>query len=582
MDNLDKKKVAHILHEIGILLELKGENPFKVRAYINGARTIEMLNEDIYELVKTNRISEVKGIGKALAENITELINTGDLAYYYELRDSIPDGLLELLNIPGLGPKKAYRLYEALGIASIAELEYACHENRLIELKGFGPKSQANILKGIDHIKKYQGRFIYADVIGQAHQLVENLKACPQLLKISLAGSLRRFKEIIKDIDLVASSLEPEKIMDCLVSLPQIAEVIVKGETKSSVKLVTGINVDLRVVAPDEFYSALHHFTGSKEHNTALRHRAKSQGIKINEYGLFQGEERLCINDEEGFFQALGLSFIPPELRENMGEIEAAEKGKLPRLVKLEDIQGVFHIHTNYSDGVNTLPELVAEAKKAGYKYLGISDHSQTAVYAGGLKVEAVKRQREEIREFNANNRDFYVFHGIESDIHADGSLDYPDEILALFDFVIASVHSGFSITGEKATARLIKAMENPHVTMLGHPTGRILLGRQGYEPDMEKVIKAARVNNVIIELNASPYRLDVDWRYLKLAQEEGVKISINPDAHRKEELYDTVFGVKVARKGWLTKENVFNTYDLAKIKKYLAAKNLYAEQMFL
>jgi len=572
---VDKKTVAYILHEIGVLLKLKGENQFKARAYIYGARTIEMLDEDITQLVKTGKIKEVKGIGKTLAENITELINTGDLAYYHELKESIPDGLLDLLRIPGLGPKKAYKLYKTLGIFSIAELEYACHENRLLDLKGFGPRSQANILKGIEHIKKFQGKFVYADVFVQAENLVEKLKECVQIKDISIAGSLRRFKEIIKDIDLVASSLEPEKVMDYFVALPQVVEVIAKGETKSSVTLGTGINVDLRVVVPEEFYYALHHFTGSKEHNTAMRYRAKTMGIKINEYGLFKRDERINVKDEVEFFKVLGLEYIPPELRENMGEIEAAEKGELPELVKFKDIQGLFHIHTKYSDGINTLQELVEEAKRAGFKYLGISDHSQTAVYAGGLKTETVIRQHHEINEFNAKNPNFYVFHGIESDILADGSLDYPEEILALFDFVIASVHSGFSITGERATRRLIKALENPYVTMLGHPTGRILLGRQGYEPDIEKIIRAAKENNVIIELNASPFRLDIDWRYLKFAKEQGVKISINPDAHRKEELYDIFFGVKIARKGWSEKRDVLNALSVEEVKDYLTKRKI-------
>jgi len=570
---LDKKAVAHILNEIAVLLELKGENQFKIRAYQNGARTLELLNENLEELVKSGKIKEVKGIGKTLADNITELITTGNLVFYQELKQSIPPGLLEILRIPGLGPKKAYNLYQTLGISSIAELEYACRENRLIELKGFGPKSQENILKGIEHIKKFQGRFIYGDVALQGEKLVSYLKQCPDVSQVSVAGSLRRFKEIVKDIDILAASLNPAKVMEFLVNFPQTAQVISLGETKTSVSLDTGVNVDLRVVAPNEYFSALHHFTGSKEHNTALRHRAKSMGLKINEYGIFKDEEKISIASEKEFFEVLGLSFIPPELRENMGEIEAAEKRELPRLIEESHIQGVFHIHTNYSDGTDNLAQLAEEAKRAGFKYLGISDHSQTAVYAGGLNIEAILKQKEEIKRFNEANPDFYVFHGIESDIHTDGSLDYPDEVLKEFDFVIASIHSGFSIKEERATQRLIKALENPYVTMLGHPTGRILLGREGYNPDLEKIIEKAREHNVIIELNASPYRLDIDWRYLKYAKEKGVLISINPDAHRKEELYDTAFGVKMARKGWLEKKDVFNTRSVEEVKEYLRRK---------
>lgn len=570
---MDKKQVAQILHEIGVLLEIKGENPFKVRAYINGARTIEMLDEDIVHLVTTSRIEQVNGIGSALAEKITTLVTTGELPYYHQLRASVPDGLLEMLRIPGLGPKKIYTLYKILGISDVAELAYACHENRLLDLKGFGQKSQDSILKGIEYIKKFQGQFLYGDVTGQAKNLLEYLKVCPDIKDISIAGSLRRCKAIVKDIDLVASSLHVGKIMKFFISLPQITDVKASGETKTSITLETGISSDLRVVGPDEFPYALHHFTGSKEHNTAMRQRAKTRGLKINEYGLFKAGEKIKVKDEVELFSALGLAYIPPELRENMGEIEAAERGEIPDLVKTDDIQGIFHVHTNYSDGIHTLEEMASEAISAGFSYLGISDHSQTASYAGGLKVEAVRRQHEEIKEFNAQNPNFYVFHGIESDIHPDGRLDYPPEILALFDFVIASVHSGFSITGGRATQRLIKAMENPFVTMLGHPTGRLLLGRHGYDPDMKEIIRVAKEYHVIIEMNASPLRLDIDWRFLKFAKEHGVIISINPDAHRREGLYDTFIGVSVARKGWLEKEDVFNTWPIEKIKKYLLAK---------
>lgn len=570
---MDKKSVALILNEIAVLLELKGENQFKVRAYQNGARAMELLNERLEELVQSGKIKEVKGIGKTLAENITELVTTGRLGFYQELKESIPPGLLDIIKIPGLGPKKAYKLYQALGISSIAELEYACRENRLIELKGFGTKSQENILKGIEQLKKFQGQFIYSDIYLQGEKIVSALKKCPQVLEISLAGSLRRFKEVVKDIDIVASSHEPEKVMQCFTQLSQVREVISSGETKAAVILDTGVNVDLRVIAPNEYFTALHHFTGSKDHNTALRQRAKAMGIKINEYGLFKDDYKINVDSEDSLYQALGLDYIPPELRENMGEIEAAEKGELPKLVNLGDIQGAFHIHTNYSDGIDNLEGLVAEAKKAGLKYLGISDHSQTAVYAGGLKIEAILKQREEIKSFNEAHPDFFVFHGIEADILVDGSLDYPDEVLKEFDFVIASVHSGFSVTDEQATQRLIRAMENPYVTMLGHPTGRILLGREGYNPDIKEIINAAVLNKVIIELNASPYRLDLDWRYLKYAREQGALISINPDAHRKEELYDLAFGVKVARKGWLEKKDIFNALSVEEVKSYLKKK---------
>jgi len=570
---MEKKQIAQVLHETGVLLELKGENPFKVRAYINAARTVEMLDEDIRELVASGAVKTIKGIGAKLSEHIAELVTTGELSFYRELRAGIPGGLLDLLKVPGLGPKKIYALHQALDVESIADLEYACHENRLVSLKGFGKKSQENVLQGIEYIKKFQGQYLISEARTEAEKLFSALKACGLLKDLSIAGSLRRSKELVKDIDIVAASADAPGVMDFFAALPHIADILGRGDTKTSVRLDSGINADLRVVSPEQFHYALAHFTGSKEHNTALRQRAKKMGFKLNEYGLFSAAGTLPAHCEGDLFTGLGLAYIPPELREDMGEIEAADKDMLPELVTLNDITGVFHVHTTYSDGMHSLAEMAGEAQKAGFSYLGISDHSQTASYAGGLKIDAVKRQNEEIRARNKANPDFYVFHGIESDIHSDGSLDYPDDILALFDFVIASVHSGFSIAGDRATRRLITAMENPFVTMLGHPTGRILLGRRGYDPDMKRVIQAARANNVIIELNASPFRLDIDWRHIKYAKQQGVIISINPDAHSKEDLYETGYGVSMARKGWLEKDDVFNTWDREKIMSHFAQK---------
>lgn len=569
---MDKHLVAKILKEIGLFLELMGENPFKARAYYNGARIIEFLEEDLEVLVQENRLKDVKGIGAALNEKISELVLTGQLIYYEELKAGIPKGLMEMLRIPGLGPKKIKVLYEELAINSIIELEYACKENRLVDLKGFGDKSQENILKGIEHIKRFQDQYYYSEAIVIANDIIQELKRSPDLDQVSLAGSIRRCKETVKDIDLIASSKCPKELTNYMASLSQVDDVIALGETKVSVKLNLGINLDLRVVKPDEYPYALHHFTGSKEHNTAMRHRAKAMGLKMNEYGVFQGEKRIDCADETQVFKALGLEFIPPELREDLGEIEAAETGNLPQLVKEADVKGAFHIHTTFSDGSNTLEEMVRACIELGYEYIGITDHSQSAFYAGGLREKEVYRQQQEIAHLKEKYPQIDIYSGIESDIKPDGSLDYPDEILESFDFVIASVHSNLKMSKEKATQRLVKAMEHPKVTMLGHPTGRLLLGREGYPLDMEQIFEAAIKYNVILELNASPARLDLDWRYLKRAKELGILISINPDAHRIEELQDVNYGVKVARKGWLEVKDIFNCKSRQEIKSYLEA----------
>lgn len=570
MVTIDKKEVSRVLHQIGVMLELKKENQFKSNAYYNAARRIETLDEDIVSIVREGRLQEIQGIGAALAEKITELVTTGELKYYTELAAGLPAGLFDLLQVPGLGPKKVSQLYQQLGISSLSELEYACIENRLIELAGFGEKTQEKILKGIEALKKYQGQFLYASVVDLANEVLRIVLSWPEVFKAEVAGSLRRKKEMIKDIDLVVATTEPEQVMERLVKASFVEEVIGSGSTKTSVRLAAGINLDLRAVEPAEYIFALHHFTGSKEHNTTMRGRAKELGLKINEYGIFRGEERLECQTEEEFFQTLGLQYIPPELREDQGEIQAAEVGQLPELITQEKLHGVIHAHSRYSDGVDSIPELVHACRERGYTYLGLSDHSRTAVYAHGLKEAEVKAQWEEIDALNAELNGFYIFKGIESEILSDGSLDYPEEILQGFDFVIASIHSNFGGTEEQMTNRLLKAIENPHTTMLGHPTGRLLLGRDGYAADIYRVIRACAEHNVIIELNANPHRLDLDWRYCKYAASLGVLISINPDAHRIRGLDDMAYGLAVARKGWLTAQNVFNALTVDEVKAYL------------
>jgi len=563
---MDKKEIANILNDIGLLLELKGENPFKSRACYNAARTIELLEEDIETLVKEDRLKEIKGIGEAINKKITELVLTGKMEYYENLKASIPEGLVEMLKIPGLGPKKIKIIYEKLNITTIRELEYACIENRLVDLPGFGEKTQKKIFEGIQFVKQFSGQHLFVEVYTEALKLKEYLDMTKTALVTEIAGSLRRKKEIVKDIDILASASDSSKVMEAFVNYQDVREVIAKGDTKTSVTLKSGINTDLRVVTEKEFPYALHHFTGSKEHNTAMRHRAKQMGIKMNEYGLFKGDKLIECKSEEEIFNKLGLLYIPPELRENMGEIEAAEKGELPKLIEEKDIKGAFHVHTTYSDGANTLVEMVEAARKLGYKYIGITDHSKSAFYAGGLKEEDLVRQWEEIEELNKKYNDIVIFKGIESDILPDGSLDYGEEILKQFEFVIASIHSHFRMSKEDMTKRMIKAIENKYTTIIGHVTGRLLLARDSYEIDIYEVIEAAAHYGKIIEINANPYRLDLDWRYVKHAKEKGVKLAICPDAHSIEGLNDVKYGVGIARKGWLEAKDVINTYEVHEI----------------
>ncbi|NLM03814.1 MAG: DNA polymerase/3'-5' exonuclease PolX [Clostridiales bacterium] len=562
---MDKKDVSRILNEIGVLLELRGENHFKIRAYFNGARAIETLQEDIQTLVKENRLQEIKGIGKGLQENIIELINTGGLEYYEELKDSVPEGLFEILKIPGLGPKKVKVLYEELDIKTIGELEYACLENRLLSLKGFGNKTQNNILEGIENLKKYRGKHLLSTGINFGNMIVDELKKHEHIIRISLAGSIRRGKEVVKDIDIIASCNDKHRkeIMDYFTSLEHVEKIINSGNTKSSIILTLGINVDLRLVNDMEYPYALHHFTGSKEHNTALRQRAKGMGLKINEYGIFNGDERIDVKDEEKFFSILKLQYIEPELRENMGEIEAAEKGKISKLIELKDIKGVFHNHSNYSDGTNQIEELIQAAIERDFKYIGISDHSQSAFYANGLKEKDIMKQHREIEELRKKYPEIKIYKGIESDILLDGSLDYDDDILSSFDYVIGSIHSNFNLDKSTMTKRLITAIENKYLKILGHMTGRLLLSRKAYDLDIKKAIQACAENNVVIEINSNPHRLDLDWRMCKYAKDLGVKLSIEPDAHRISGIDDIVYGIKTARKGWIEAKDVLNAMDV-------------------
>ena len=564
-----REDISRILDEIALLLELKGENPFKSRAYQNAARHIESL-DDFDSLVAEGKLSTVKGIGEALTAKIMELITTGRLTYYENLKAEIPPGHREMLRIPSLGPRKIRTLFERLQIESIDELENACKEDRLINIPGFGKKTQEKILAGIEHLKRYQQRHLYADVIQEAEMLLDYVLKHPDTVSANIAGSLRRCNETVKDIDIIASSRQASALGDYFAGLPLVQSVTAKGETKVSVILTSGINSDLRIVESDVFPYALHHFTGSREHNTAMRGRAKKMGLKMNEYGLFKGEAHIPCRNEKEIFRALGLQYIPPEMRENMGEIEAAETSALPHLIEEGDIRGLFHIHTSESDGASSLEALVKKAKEMGLKYIGISDHSQAAYYAGGLAPETVKRQHELIDTLNARETPFHIFKGIEADILPDGRLDYDDDVLSRFDFVIAAVHSYFNMPETAMTDRIIKALANRHTTMLAHPTGRLLLAREPYAVDIRAIIDSAAENNKILELNALPQRLDLDWRHCIYAKKKGVAIAINPDAHHLDDMSAIRYGVNIARKGWLERRDCINCLELDKIRTLL------------
>jgi DNA polymerase (family 10) len=569
---MKKEEISVILEEIGFLLELKGENPFKVRAYYNAARALEALEGSLGQVVQQGELRQIKGIGEALNKKISELVTTGSLPYYEELKASVPAGLREMVRIPQLGPKKVKALYERLGITTVGELEYACQENRLVDLSGFGAKTQENILQGIEVLKRYRGRFLYGDVAALAEAFTRSVAEVKGVLQASLAGSMRRRNEVVKDIDLVVAVRDGGAIGEGLIALPQIEEVLAQGETEIRVRLASGIPADIRLVSLKEFPFALHHLTGSKEHNIALRGRAKKMGIKINEYGLFAGERSIPCQGEEEIYRALGLSFIPPELREDRGEVEAAAEGRLPDLVDAGEIKGAFHVHTASSDGSNTISSLRMEAQRLGLSYLGITDHSRSAAYAGGLSEGAVKKQREEIDKINRTSQGFRIFKGIEAEILPDGSLDYGDKVLAGFDFIIGAIHSHFQMGEKEMTKRIVHAMETRRLTMLAHPTGRLLLAREPYQLNMEEVIKAASRLGVVLELNANPHRLDLDWRWLKYAKDHGTKISINPDAHNLQGLQDLFIGVGIARKGWLESRDVINTMELGEVARFLTA----------
>jgi DNA polymerase (family 10) len=569
---MDKNQVASLLDEIASLLELKeGSNPFEVRAYQNAARAVNALDGDIEQLTRQGKLKGVPGLGSTIIKRIEEVVETGHIALYDELVDTTPPIKLEMLRIQGVGPKKINAIYNQLHVNSIADLVQACEENKVAALPGFGKKTQDKILQGIAFLEQHAGRFLYPLAEEEATRIQTVLAAIPEIVRHQVAGSLRRRRETIGDIDMVVSVDDSagdeirRKIMDIFTSQPTVKAITGKGETKSSVVLSSGMNMDLRVVNDSQFPYTLHHFTGSKEHHIPLRRRALNMNMTINDYGLFRGKEPnlelVPCKNEADIYAALGMAYIEPELREDMGEIEAAVNGTLPVLVEESDLRGVLHVHSTWSDGQNTIRELVEACIARGLTYLGLTDHSKTAAYAGGLNEDDLRRQQEEIDRLNEEYAGrIRILKGTECDILRDGSLDYADDVLASLDFVVASIHSLFNLSPVEQTRRMLHAISNPYVDIIGHPTGRIPLGREGYSLDLDSVIDAAAEHGVCIEINAHPSRLDLDWRYLHRARDKGIKIPIDPDAHVIDGLDDMRYGVGIARKGWLRASDVLNT----------------------
>jgi DNA polymerase (family X) len=573
---MDKSEVAAVLEEIAVLLELQGENPFRANAYAKAGRTLAQLETNLEDVVKAGTLDQIPGIGETLRDKITTLVTTGKLPFYEDLKAKTPPGWLQMLRLPGMGPKKVKALSDQLGIDTLEKLKEACDKGTIAKLKGFGEKTQKNILEGLAFLDQMGNRVRLDQAMMIAETVVAELKKVPGIKRMELCGSVRRRKETIRDIDILVSADDAGPIMDAFVNLPSVQKVVGHGETKSSVTMAgidhntqrVLINADLRVVSDEQFPFALNYFTGSKEHNIRLRQRAIDYGYKLNEYDLAGAKK--TIKEEADIYKALDLDYVPPELREDTGEIDAAAKKALPDLLELGDIHGVFHNHTTWSDGAASLEQMADAARALGYQYLGIADHSQSLTVANGLTPKRVRDQQKEIDAFNAKHKGLRLFKGTEVDILADGSLDFDDKVLESFDYVVASVHSFFNQPQEEMTARIIKAISHPHVTMLGHATGRLLLRRDAYKVDLDAVLQAAAKAGTMIEINANPYRLDLDWIHCKRAKALGVKLVINPDAHAPDEIAFTRFGVDVARRGWLEKEDVFNTKTLAQVTKEL------------
>jgi len=570
---MNNRQVAEMLEKIGQILEVRGENPFKARAYYNAARTIDGLGEDINKIVADGELGELPGFGEALTEKVTQLVKTGHMDYYDEIMEGLPDGILTLLDIPDVGPKKARLFYDKLGIKSIDELEKAAREGKLAKLEGMGEKSEQKILQGIEQHKSHKGRWLLSDALPLAERILKEVESVKGVKRASLAGSIRRRRETIGDIDVLVSAKDGPAVVAAFTKLEGIERVLSSGDTKGSAVFEPGIQVDCRVVPDDSYAAAQHYFTGSKEHNVHMRAIAKDKGWKLNEYGLFAGEKALAAPDEKALYAHFKMDYIPPELREDMGEIEAAAKHALPDLVTGDGFKGAFHVHSNHTDGSMSIEKLVEELKNRGYSYFVLADHSKAVVVANGLDDERMKKEWEEVKAVQKKAGKFTIFRSAEIDIKKDGSLDFSEETLKGFDCRICAVHSSFSMPMVEMTKRILKAVEGPWCDILAHPSGRLLLEREPYQVDVEEILKSCAKHKVAVEINAQPSRLDLDWRFIKTGKELGVTFVIGLDAHRPIDFDFEEFGVAIARKGWLETKDVLNTRTAAQFRKWLDAR---------
>lgn len=571
---MKNKDIAKIFRQIAQILEIKGENHFRIRAYERGAQNIESLSEDIEVFIKEDRVTTIPGIGKDLEQKIKEIVSEGRLQYLEDLKKDIPKGLLDILAIPGVGPKTAKLLYEKLEIRDVVMLERMAHAGRIRELPGMKQKTEENILRGIEILKRGHDRMDLKTAQDVALSFTSGLKKLKEVKRIDPAGSLRRRKDTVRDIDLLISSNKPEKVMHAFTTLPQVKEIIVKGPTKSSILSIDNIQVDVRVIKDDSYGAALLYFTGSKEHNIRLRQRAITKDLKLSEYGIFRNNKRIAGKTEMEMYEKLGLSYIEPELREDRGEIEGALEDKLPDLIELKDIKGDLHAHSTWSDGGSSMEEVVKKAKDIGYEYIAITDHSQGLKIAGGLDRQDLKNKKKEMDMLSKKYKGINILFGAEVDIDSEGRLDYPDDILKEMDIVIGAVHSGFKQPKERLTKRIIAACKNRYVHIIAHPTGRLWGAREAYEVDFEEVFKAAADTGTAIEINSYPQRLDLNDIHSRMAKKAGVKLVINTDAHIAEQLDTMRFGVSVGRRAWLEKKHVINALSFEKLSVFLKKKS--------
>ena len=567
---MKNQMVSEVLYQIADLLDIRGEIFFKTRAYRMVAQIIEVLDEDIEDFVKKDTLRKIPGIGEALEKKIKELVETGKLEYFEKLKEEIPEGLVKMLEIQGLGPKKVAAIYKNLGIKTIPKLRQACKDGKIRNIEGFGLVTEQNILRGIQMKEKTSGRVLLDLAYKDGQNYIDYLKKCDRIKRLSLAGSLRRRKETIGDLDILASSDDPEKVMDFFIKYSDIKQVLLKGKTKTSIILNDDLQVDLRVIEDKSFGAALQYFTGSKEHNVKIRSIAIKQGYKLNEYGLFdkKTEKFLVGKNEKDIYNKLGLDYIEPELREKRGEIQAAKEKKLPNLVKLDDIKGDLHVHSVYSDGFEQIEDITNFCKKKGYKYVGIADHSQSLYIAKGITEDKIKKKMKEIEKLNKKINNFKIFCGTECDIKTDGTLDYPNRILEMFDYVCIGIHIGFKMDEKQATDRYLKAMENEYVTFIAHPTCRLIGRREPFELDLEKIFDKAKETDTYLEINSFPDRLDLNDLNIKNAKDKGLKFVVGTDSHHISHLAFMKYGISTARRGWLEKNDILNTYSINEIEK--------------